>query len=191
MSYKLIIVESPTKVSSISKYLGDKGDYKVASSMGHIRDLPTKKMNIDITNQFQPNYEIKSDKQKVVTELKKLAAGAVEVIMASDEDREGEAIAWHICHILNLDPQKTKRIVFHEITQQALEQAISNPRYINQNLVNAQQARRIMDRIVGYEISPLLWKKIAKGLSAGRVQSVAVRLVYEREQEIRNFITQN
>lgn len=187
MSYKLIIVESPTKVNSLSKFLKPATDYKIASSMGHIRDLPSNKMNIDIENQFKPNYAISPSKQKIVTELKKLAKGASEVIMASDEDREGEAIAWHICHILKLDPKETKRIVFHEITKSALEQALSEPRTIDQDLVDAQQARRIMDRIVGYEISPLLWQKIAKGLSAGRVQSVAVRLIYEREQEIQNY----
>ena len=186
MSYKLVIVESPTKVTSIGRYLKD--GYKITSSMGHVRDLPAKGgMNIEIENQFKPNYQINPDKKKLVTELKALAKGASEIIMASDEDREGEAIAWHLCHILKLDPQTTKRIVFHEITSDALKKAIAKPRFINQNLVNAQQARRILDRIVGFELSPVLWKKIQKGLSAGRVQSVAMRLIYDREEEIKNF----
>ena len=186
MSYKLVIVESPTKVTSIGRYLKD--GYKITSSMGHVRDLPAKGgMNIEIENQFKPNYQINPDKKKLVTELRALAKGASEVIMASDEDREGEAIAWHLCHILKLDPQTTKRIVFHEITSDALKKAIAEPRFINQNLVNAQQARRILDRIVGFELSPVLWKKIRKGLSAGRVQSVAMRLIYDREEEIKHF----
>ena len=187
MSYTLVIVESPTKVSSIGKYLNKLGKYKIASSMGHIRDLPSNKLNIDIENQFQPNYELKPDKKKIISELKKLSKEASEVIMASDEDREGEAIAWHICHAINLDPKTTKRITFNEITETAIEAAIKNPRIINQDLVDAQQARRILDRIVGYQLSPLLWVKVSKGLSAGRVQSIAVRLIYEREEEIKNF----
>ena len=187
MGYKLVIVESPTKITSIGKYLDSDRSYKIASSMGHVRDLSKKDMGIDIENNFQPNYQISPDKQKIVKELKKLVKEASEVIMASDEDREGEAIAWHLCHILNLDPKTTKRIVFHEITKTALEQAIANPRTINQDLVNAQQARRIMDRIIGFKLSPLLWRKIASDLSAGRVQSVAMRLIYERELEIKNF----
>ena len=186
MSYKLVIVESPTKVTSIGKYLKD--GYKITSSMGHVRDLPAKGgMHIDIENDFKPNYQVNPEKKKIITELKSLAKNASEVIMASDEDREGEAIAWHLCQILKLKPEETKRIVFHEITEDALKAAIKNPRYINQDLVNAQQARRILDRIVGFELSPVLWRKIQKGLSAGRVQSIAMRLLCEREEEIKNF----
>ncbi len=189
MSYKLVIVESPTKVISIGRHLKD--GYKIASSMGHIRDLPPSGgMHIDIANDFKPNYQINTDKKKLVAELKKLAKDASEIIMASDEDREGEAIAWHLCQILNLDPQTTKRIVFHEITAEALQTAVEQPRFIDLNLVNAQQARRIVDRIVGFELSPVLWRKIQKGLSAGRVQSVAMRLIYDREEEIKNFQTE-
>lgn len=188
MSYKLLIVESPTKVNSIGRYLKSVGNYKIASSMGHLRDLPSKGgMNVDIANGFKPNYQIAPGKQKTVSELKKLSKEASEVIMASDEDREGEAIAWHLCHILNLDSQTTKRITFNEITADALQRALKNPRTIDQNLVNAQQARRILDRIVGFELSPVLWMKIQPGLSAGRVQSIAMRLIYERQQEIKNF----
>ena len=189
MSYKLLIVESPTKVTSLNKYLKSEGNYKIASSMGHIRDLPSKKgMNIDIENDFKPNYQIKTDKRKVIKELKSLAKDAQEVIMASDGDREGEAIAWHLCYALKLDPKTTKRIIFHEITAPALKKALEKPLYINQNLVDAQQARRILDRIVGFELSPILWQKMQKpGLSAGRVQSVAVRLIYEREKAISEF----
>ena len=187
MSYKLLIVESPTKVTSISKLL-DQKTYKVTSSMGHVRDLPKKGgLNVDIANDFKPNYEVSADKKKIVAELKSLAAKADEVIMASDEDREGEAIAWHLCHILQLDPQTTKRIVFHEITASALKAALAQPRTINQDLVDAQQARRVLDRIVGFELSPVLWKKIRPGLSAGRVQSVAVRLICEQEETINQF----
>ncbi|MYB39852.1 type I DNA topoisomerase [Candidatus Saccharibacteria bacterium] len=186
MSYKLVIVESPTKVTSVGRYLRD--GYKIASSMGHVRDLPAKGgMHIDIENDFQPHYEISPDKKKLIAELKKLAKDASEVIMASDEDREGEAIAWHLCHILGLKPAETKRIVFHEITEDALKAAIESPRFIDQNLVNAQQARRVLDRIVGFELSPILWRKVQKGLSAGRVQSVAVRLICEREEAIKDF----
>ncbi len=186
MSYKLVIVESPTKVTSVGKYLKD--GYKITSSMGHVRDLPAKGgMHIDIENDFKPNYQVTPEKKKIITELKSLAKNASEVIMASDEDREGEAIAWHLCQILKLKPEETKRIVFHEITEDALKAAIKNPRYINQDLVNAQQARRILDRIVGFELSPVLWRKVQKGLSAGRVQSIAMRLICEREEEIKNF----
>ena len=188
MSYKLLIVESPAKVKSIGRYLDLESEYKIASSKGHIRDLPKKGgLNVDIKNNFEPNYQIQPDKKKLVTQLKSLAQKAETVIMASDEDREGEAIAWHLCHALKLDPQKTPRIVFHEITETALKKALDSPRTINQNLVNAQQARRILDRIVGFQLSPILWKKIQRGLSAGRVQSVAVRLIYEKEAEIKAF----
>ncbi|MDL2363388.1 MAG: type I DNA topoisomerase [Patescibacteria group bacterium] len=184
MAKNLVIVESPAKAKTIEKFLGK--DYVVKSSFGHIRDLPKKGLNIDIANNFEPHYEISLDKKKVVAELRKAAKGA-EVWLASDEDREGEAIAWHLAHALKLDPAKTKRIVFHEITKTAIDEAIKNPRVVNEQLVNAQQARRILDRLVGYELSPVLWKKVRTGLSAGRVQSVAVRIIVEREREIRDF----
>ncbi len=186
MTKNLVIVESPAKAKTIEKFLGK--DYLVRSSFGHIRDLPKKGLNIDKDNHFAPTYEISSDKKKVVSELKKLAKGN-EVWLASDEDREGEAIAWHLTQALKLDPKKTKRIVFHEITKTAIEHAIENPRTVDINLVDAQQARRILDRLVGYELSPVLWKKVRAGLSAGRVQSVAVRIIVEREREIREFTT--
>jgi DNA topoisomerase-1 len=186
MSKNLVIVESPAKAKTIEKFLGK--DYVVKSSFGHIRDLPKKGLNIDLENNFAPKYEVSADKKKVVSELKKAAQGS-EVWLASDEDREGEAIAWHLAHALNLDLTKTKRIVFHEITKSAIEAAIKNPRIVDIKLVDAQQARRVLDRLVGYELSPVLWKKVRTGLSAGRVQSVAVRLVVEREREIRQFNT--
>ena len=184
MHKNLVIVESPAKAKTIEKYLGS--DYIVKSSFGHIRDLPKKGLSIDKEKNFEPSYEISEDKKKVVAELKKLAKTA-EVWLASDEDREGEAIAWHLCHALGLEPAKTKRIVFHEITKPAIENAVKNPRVVDINLVDAQQARRVLDRLVGYELSPVLWKKVQAGLSAGRVQSVAVRLIVEREREIENF----
>src|SRR5947209_19715323 len=184
MPKNLVIVESPAKAKTIAKFLGK--DYVVKSSFGHIRDLPKKGLNIDIEKNFAPKYEISADKKKVVSELKKAAQNS-EVWLASDEDREGEAIAWHLAHALKLDPGKTKRIVFHEITKPAIEAAIKNPRTVDVNLVNAQQARRVLDRLVGYELSPVLWKKVRSGLSAGRVQSVAVRLIVEREREIKDF----
>jgi DNA topoisomerase-1 len=180
----LVIVESPAKARTIEKYLGS--DYVVKSSFGHIRDLPKKGINIDIANNFEPTYEISIDKKKVVAELRKAAKGAT-VWLASDEDREGEAIAWHLAYALKLDPKTTKRIVFHEITKPAILSAIEKPRTIDQALVDAQQARRVLDRLVGYELSPVLWKKVRTGLSAGRVQSVAVRLIVEREREIKAF----
>jgi DNA topoisomerase-1 len=185
MSKHLVIVESPAKAKTIEKYLGK--DYQVKSSFGHIRDLPKKGLNIDIEHDFKPTYQVSSDKKKVVSELQKAAKAAESVWLASDEDREGEAIAWHLCEALKLDPAVTKRIVFHEITKPAIEHAIQNPRTVDKNLVDAQQARRILDRLVGYELSPVLWKKVRPGLSAGRVQSVAVRLIVEREREIRDF----
>lgn len=156
MAKNLVIVESPAKAKTIEKFLGK--DYTVKSSFGHIRDLPKKGLNIDIEKNFEPKYEVSADKKKVVAELKKAAAGH-EVWLASDEDREGEAIAWHLAHALKLDPAKTKRIVFHEITKPAIEAAIKNPRTVNEKLVDAQQARRVLDRLVGYELSPVLWKK--------------------------------
>lgn len=184
MSKNLVIVESPAKAKTIEKFLG-KG-YTVKSSFGHIRDLPKKGLNIDIEHNFAPTYEINPDKKKVVSELRAAAKGA-DIWLASDEDREGEAIAWHLTQALKLDPKKTKRIVFHEITKSAIEEAIKNPRTVDLKLVDAQQARRVLDRLVGYELSPVLWKKVRTGLSAGRVQSVAVRLIVDREREIRDF----
>ncbi len=181
MSQNLVIVESPAKAKTIQGFLGK--DFLVKSSFGHIRDLPSKGLNIDIENKFKPIYQVPTDKKKVVSELKKLAKSS-EVWLASDEDREGEAIAWHLAEILSLDTKKAKRIVFHEITKSAILKAIETPRSIDLNLVDAQQARRVLDRLVGYELSPVLWKKIKTGLSAGRVQSVAVRLIVEREREI-------
>ncbi|MCU7617187.1 type I DNA topoisomerase [Chryseobacterium sp. PBS4-4] len=184
MSKNLVIVESPAKAKTIQKYLGK--DFEVKSSFGHIRDLPKKGMGIDLAT-FSPDYEVSADKKKLVTELKSAVKKAEMVWLASDEDREGEAIAWHLADELKLKPENRKRIVFHEITKNAILKAIENPRDIDQNLVNAQQARRVLDRIVGFEMSPVLWKKVKPGLSAGRVQSVAVRLVVEREKEIRQF----
>lgn len=185
MEDNLVIVESPAKAKTIENFLGK--DFLVKSSFGHIRDLSKKNLGIDKNNNFKPEYIISEDKKKVVTELKKLAKKAKTVWLASDEDREGEAIAWHLSEVLELPPAKVKRIVFHEITKKAILNAIENPRDINADLVNAQQARRILDRLVGFELSPLLWKKIKPSLSAGRVQSVAVRLLVEREREIISF----
>lgn len=186
---KLIIVESPTKAKTISKFLGK--DYRVESSFGHIRDLPTKEMGIDIEHGFKPKYITPLKAKKTVSALKNATNKATAVILASDEDREGEAIAWHLTQVLKLDADKTERIVFHEITKQAILKALETPRHINQNLVDAQQARRILDRLVGYELSPFLWKKVTKGLSAGRVQSVAIRLIVEKEKEIQAFKSQD
>ena len=185
---KLIIVESPTKAKTISQFLKD--DYIVEASYGHVRDLPKKSLGIDIENNFKPKYVVFRKNQKRITALRKKAKMAEIVFFATDEDREGEAIAWHLEQILKLPPQRTKRIVFHEITKEAILNALKNPRQIDIHLVNAQQARRILDRLVGYKLSPFLWKKVAKGLSAGRVQSVAVRLIIEREEEIKNFVPQ-
>lgn len=185
MPKNLVIVESPAKAKTIEKYLGK--DFQVESSYGHIRDLVKKDMGIDIANNYEPKYAISSDKKEVVKKLKALTKKADAVWLASDEDREGEAIAWHLAEALGLNPITTNRIVFHEITKGAIERAIQNPRKIDQNLVDAQQARRILDRLVGYELSPVLWKKVRAGLSAGRVQSVAVRLIVEREREIQSF----
>lgn len=185
MAKNLVIVESPAKAKTIEKFLGK--DYKVMSSYGHIRDLRKKDFSIDTDNDFQPIYEIPEDKKKLVAELKKAAKEAEVVWLASDEDREGEAIAWHLYEVLGLNPENTHRIVFHEITKDAILNAIKNPRDIDINRVDAQQARRVLDRIVGFELSPVLWKKIKPALSAGRVQSVAVRLIVEREEDINNF----
>ena len=188
----LLIVESPTKARTIKKFL-PKG-YTVTSSFGHMRDLPKSKMGVDIEQNFEPQYIISRDKQKQATELRKTALKAEKVILASDEDREGEAIAWHLKHIIN-DPKKKspkklpqfERIVFHEITKKAILKALESPRDIDTHLVDAQQARRVLDRLVGYELSPFLWKKIRRGLSAGRVQSVALRFIVEREKERESF----
>ena len=185
----LVIVESPTKSKKIEEFLG--ADYIVLSSGGHIRDLSKKEMSIDIDNQYEPRYMITEEKHKLVADLKRAVKEAETVWLASDEDREGEAIAWHLQETLKLDPAKTKRIVFNEITKNAILNAIQHPRAIDMNLVDAQQARRVLDRIVGYEISPILWSKIKPALSAGRVQSVAVRLIVEREEEIKNFVSQS
>ena len=185
MINNLVIVESPAKARTIEKFLGK--DFQVKSSMGHIRDLSKKDFGIDINNNYQPKYIVPEDKKKIVSELKKSVKEAKTVWLASDEDREGEAIAWHLCEVLNLKEENTKRIVFHEITKDAIKNAIKNYRGIDNNLVDAQQARRILDRLVGFELSPILWKKIKPSLSAGRVQSVAVRLIVEREREIINF----
>src|SRR5690554_465232 len=188
MEKNLVIVESPAKAKTIEKFLGK--DFHVMSSYGHIRDLKKKDFSIDIENGFIPVYEIPADKKKVVTELKAAAKKAETVWLASDEDREGEAISWHLFDALELKEEQTKRIVFHEITKNAIQEAIQHPRKIDQNLVDAQQARRVLDRIVGFELSPVLWRKIKPALSAGRVQSVAVRLIVEREREIQQFTSE-
>ena len=187
MQKNLVIVESPAKAKTIEKFLGK--DYKVMSSYGHIRDLKTKEFSIDIEHDYAPQYVIPADKKKLVSELKSEAKSAEQVWLASDEDREGEAISWHLYEVLGLKPENTKRIVFHEITKNAILHAIETPRDININLVNAQQARRVLDRIVGFELSPILWRKVKPALSAGRVQSVAVRLIVEREREINEFVS--
>lgn len=189
MHTNLVIVESPAKGKTIEKFLGK--DYLVRSSYGHIRDLSKKKLGVEIENNYSPNYEVPADKKKVVGELKKLVKESKHVWLASDEDREGEAIAWHLCEVLGLDQDDVKRIVFHEITKDAITNAINNPRKIDLNLVNAQQARRVLDRLVGFELSPVLWKKVKPSLSAGRVQSVAVRLIVEREREINAFTAES
>ena len=187
MAKNLLIVESPAKAKTIEKILGE--DFEVKSCYGHIRDLEKVEMGIDLKNHYKPRYKVPDEKLKVVKELKAIAKKSGEVWLATDEDREGEAISWHLCEVLGLDPEKTKRIVFHEITKPAIQAAVKNPRTVNMNLVNAQQARRILDRIVGFELSPVLWRKMSmkNNLSAGRVQSVAVRLIAEREREINAF----
>ena len=183
----LVIVESPAKAKTIEKFLGK--DYTVKSSYGHIRDLAKKEMSIDVEKGYEPQYQISDDKRALVNELQKAVKGAERVWLASDEDREGEAIAWHLQETLKLKPETTQRIVFNEITKTAILHAIEHPRQIDMNLVDAQQARRVLDRLVGYEISPILWSKIKPALSAGRVQSVAVRLIVERENEIKGFVS--
>jgi DNA topoisomerase-1 len=191
MAKNLLIVESPAKAKTIEKILGK--DFEVKSCYGHIRDLEKDDMGIDVNNHYQPRYKVPDDKERVVRELKQFAKKSDEVWLASDEDREGESISWHLAEVLGLDPKVTKRIVFHEITAPAIKKAVENPRTINMNLVNAQQARRVLDRLVGFELSPVLWRKIGmqRSLSAGRVQSVAVRLIVEREREINNFIPES
>jgi len=191
MSKNLLIVESPAKAKTIEKILGE--EFEVRSCYGHIRDLEKADMGIDLKNKFAPRYSVPSEKEKVVKELKSMSKKAKEVWLASDEDREGESISWHLAEVLGLDPKKTKRIVFHEITAPAIKKAVANPRFINMDLVDAQQARRILDRIVGFELSPVLWRKIGmqRSLSAGRVQSVAVRLIAEREREINHFLPES
>ena len=184
MQDNLVIVESPAKAKTIEKFLGK--DFKVMSSYGHIRDLKRKELSID-EDTLEPDYEIPEEKKKIVSDLKKNAKAAGKIWLASDEDREGEAISWHLCEVLGLDEEKTSRIVFHEITKSAIQEAIKNPRHLDMNLVNAQQARRLLDRIVGFKLSPVLWRKVKPALSAGRVQSVAVRLIVEREREIQAF----
>ena len=188
MQKNLVIVESPAKAKTIEKFLGD--DYKVLSSFGHIRDLKKKDFGVNL-NTFQPEYEIPSDKQHVVSDLRAAAKKAENVWLASDEDREGEAISWHLAEVLNINPAQAKRIVFHEITKPAILEAIKHPRSIDLNLVDAQQARRVLDRLVGFKLSPVLWRKVRPSLSAGRVQSVAVRLIVEREREISSFVAES
>ena len=188
MIKNLVIVESPAKAKTIEKFLGK--DFVVKSSIGHIRDLVKKGLGVDTTKNYQPTYEVSEDKKEVVKELKKLAKEADTVWLATDEDREGEAISWHLAETLGLDVKKTKRVVYHEITKEAIQSAIDNPRFIDINLVDAQQARRVLDRLVGFELSPVLWKKVKPSLSAGRVQSVTVRLIVEREREIKAFKTE-
>src|SRR5580693_6322214 len=190
MAKNLLIVESPAKAKTIEKILGE--DFEVKSCYGHIRDLEKDDMGIDIKDNYRPTYIIPAEKEKVVRELRGFAKKSDEVWLATDEDREGEAISWHLCEVLGLDPATTKRIVFHEITKTAIQSAVTKPRTVDMNLVNAQQARRILDRIVGFELSPVLWRKMSmkNNLSAGRVQSVAVRIIAEREREINSFITE-
>ena len=189
MAKNLVIVESPAKAKTIENYLGK--DFIVKSSFGHVRDLAKKGEAIDIENNFKPKYEVSADKKQVVSELKKLVKEVDTVWLATDEDREGEAISWHLYETLGLDKKDTKRITFNEITKSAILKAIESPREINQELVNAQQARRVLDRLVGFELSPVLWRKVRPSLSAGRVQSVAVKLIVEREKEIGAFTTES
>src|SRR3989304_4313102 len=179
----LVIVESPTKARTIGRFLGD--DYKVIASMGHIYDLPKSKLGVDVENKFDPEYVLIESKKNIIDDLKKESKKAERIIMATDLDREGEAIAFHIAK--NLDKKNIDRIIFHEITQEAIDDALSNPKKINEDLVDAQTARRVLDRLVGYKLSPILWQKVRRGLSAGRVQSVALRLIVEREREIEKF----
>ena len=186
MAQNLVIVESPAKAKTIQKYLGR--DFEVRACMGHVRDLPKSKLGIDLEHDFQPNYQPIPGKEELVQELRALAEQSDAVYLATDPDREGEAISWHLQTLLDLSDEQTHRVTFNEITRNVVQESIRNPRPIDRNLVDAQQARRILDRIVGYQVSPLLWRKIRRGLSAGRVQSVAARLVVEREEEIEAFV---
>src|SRR5512133_1102196 len=183
---KLVIVESPTKAKTISRFLGK--DYKVLASFGHVRDLPKSKIGVDIEHNFEPTYIIPPKSKPKVKELTDAAKKATDVLFATDEDREGEAISWHLAEILNIDPKNLKRLVFHEITKEAIEHAVEHPRPLDLNLVDAQQARRVLDRLVGYNLSPMLWRHVRRGLSAGRVQSVALRIIVDREREIKAFV---
>ena len=185
MSQKLVIVESPAKAKTIKRFLGS--GYVVEASMGHIRDLPKSQLGVDTENKFEPKYITIRGKGKLLANLKKAAKNAEKVLLATDPDREGEAISWHLAHILGIDEDEPCRIELYEITEQAVKNAILRPRTINRNLVDAQQARRVLDRVVGYKISPLLWRKVRRGLSAGRVQSVATRMICDREKEIQEF----
>ena len=187
MMQNLVIVESPAKANTIEKILGK--NFKVVSSYGHIRDLAKKNMGIDIENSFTPFYEVSPDKKKILSSLIKESKKSQIIWLATDEDREGEAIAWHLFEAMNLEKKQVNRIVFNEITKSAIQTAITKPRSINQDLVNAQQARRVLDRIVGFRLSPILWKKVKTGLSAGRVQSVAVRLIVDKEKSIKSFVS--
>src|SRR5690625_2204582 len=190
MAKNLLIVKSSAKAKTIEKLLGK--DFEVVSRFGHIRDLVKEGMGVDVEKEFAPTYVVSPEKKKVVSELKSKAKKAEEVWLATDGDREGEAISWHLCEVLNLDPNTTKRIIFNEITKSAILEAIKNPSTVNMHLVEAQQARRVLDRLVGFEISPVLWRKLSgKSLSAGRVQSVAVRLLAEREREINKFVPES
>ena len=182
---KLVIVESPAKAKTIGKYLGD--DYEVTASMGHIRDLPASQLGIDVEHGYTPQYISIKGKEKLIKELKSKAKHADGVLLATDPDREGEAISWHLANILGLDPHEPNRVTFDEITKKGVQKGMANPRAIDEDLFNAQQARRVLDRLVGYKLSPFLWRKVRRGLSAGRVQSVAVRLIDDREKEIENF----
>jgi DNA topoisomerase-1 len=186
MKNNLVIVESPAKAKTLSKILGR--GYTIKASLGHVRDLPKSRMGIDIDNNFEPKYVVSRDKNKIVKELKDAAKTASTVYLATDPDREGEAIAWHLVEAIKANDIKYRRVTFHEITQEAIEHAFKSPREIDMQLVNAQQTRRILDRLVGYKLSPLLWRKVRKGLSAGRVQSVAVKIIVDREREIEKFV---
>ena len=188
MVSKLVIVESPAKARTLTKILGR--SYSIKASLGHVRDLPRASLGVDIDKDFTPNYVIPTQKKKIVGELKKAASKSSSIYLATDPDREGEAISWHLVQATELDKEEipVHRVVFQEITKEAVQEAFQSPRSIEMNLVNAQQARRILDRLVGYKLSPLLWKKVQRGLSAGRVQSVAVRMIVDREQEIKDFI---
>ena len=188
MKDKLVIVESPAKAKTLGKILGR--GYSIKASLGHIRDLPKSQIGVDIAHDFQPKYVVPTDKKKIVTELKSAVKNASAVFLATDPDREGEAISWHLSEVIDGHDKNIpyRRVVFHEITDEAINEAFKHPREIDMKMVNAQQARRVLDRLVGYKISPLLWRKVKRGLSAGRVQSVAVRIVVDREREIQNFI---